>query len=84
MTTVLSDCYIDGNTADGMRLAGADDYAVCVYNLRGNRRTAQGNSHARKAGKVFGGGVHNTVALPWHQDPKHSPGHAIATATSIT
>jgi predicted helicase len=33
--------WIDGNTADGIRLSLADEYArIYVYNLRGNQRTA--------------------------------------------
>ncbi|TAI73243.1 hypothetical protein, partial [Klebsiella pneumoniae] len=53
--------YIDGNTADGMRLSVADGYAaVYVYNLRGNQRTA-GELSRQEGGKVFGGGSRNTV-----------------------
>lgn len=55
--------WIDGNTADGMRLSLADDYsAIYVYNLRGNQRTA-GELSRREGGKVFGAGSRNTVAL---------------------
>src|SRR5665811_1217809 len=33
--------YIDSNTADGLRKTMADEFdALCVYNLRGNQRTA--------------------------------------------
>ncbi|MDM1441669.1 helicase, partial [Pseudomonas aeruginosa] len=65
--------YIDGNTADGMRLSLADDYAaVYVYNLRGNQRTA-GELSRQEGGKVFGGGSRNTVAIFLGiKDPKHS------------
>lgn len=60
--------YIDGNTADGMRLSLADDYAaVYVYNLRGNQRTA-GELSRQEGGKVFGGGESQHGGdLPWHQ-----------------
>lgn len=55
--------WIDGNTADGMRLSLADDYsAIYVYNLRGNQRTA-GELSRREGGKVFGSGSRNTVAI---------------------
>nr|WP_204080672.1 DEAD/DEAH box helicase [Mycobacterium riyadhense] len=64
--------YIDGNTADGMRLSLADDYAaVYVYNLRGNQRTA-GEVSRKEGGKVFGGGSRNTVAIfIGVKDPSH-------------
>lgn len=67
--------WIKGNTADGMRLALADDYsAVYVYNLRGNQRTA-GEESRREGGKVFGSGSRNTVAIfIGVKDPRHS-GH---------
>jgi predicted helicase len=55
--------WIDGNTADGMRLALADEYSrLYVYNLRGNQRTA-GELSRREGGKVFGSGSRNTVAI---------------------
>ncbi|WP_373280754.1 type ISP restriction/modification enzyme [Mycobacterium celatum] len=64
--------WIDGNTADGMRLSLADDYsAIYVYNLRGNQRTA-GELSRKEGGKVFGGGSRNTVAIfIGAKDPKH-------------
>ncbi|OMC22242.1 DEAD/DEAH box helicase [Mycobacterium colombiense] len=55
--------WIDGNTADGMRLSLADDYStVYLYNLRGNQRTA-GELSRKEGGKVFGAGSRNTVAV---------------------
>lgn len=55
--------WIDGNTADGMRLSLADDYSlIYVYNLRGNARTA-GELRKKEAGNIFGGGSRNTVAV---------------------
>ncbi|OBB57816.1 helicase [Mycobacterium sp. 852013-51886_SCH5428379] len=55
--------WIDGNTADGIRLTLAEDYShIYVYNLRGNQRTA-GELSRREGGKVFGGGSRNTVAI---------------------
>ena len=55
--------WIDGNTADGIRLSMADEYShIYVYNLRGNQRTA-GELSRKEGGKVFGGGSRNTVAI---------------------
>jgi predicted helicase len=64
--------YIDGNTADGMRLSLADEYsAMHVYNLRGNQRTS-GELSRQEGGKVFGGGSRNTVAIfIGVKDPNH-------------
>lgn len=55
--------WIDGNTADGMRLSLADDYsAVYVYSLRGNARTA-GELRRREAGNIFGSGGRTSIAV---------------------
>lgn len=55
--------WVDGNTADGMRLSLADEYShIYVYNLRGNARTA-GDLRQKEAGNVFGSGSRNTVAI---------------------
>ncbi|MGV0874284.1 DEAD/DEAH box helicase [Mycolicibacterium sp. XJ879] len=65
--------WIDGNTADGMRLSLANDYStIYVYNLRGNQRTA-GELSRKEGGKVFGGGSRNTVAVfIGVKDPTHA------------
>ncbi len=65
--------WIDGNTADGMRLTLADDYShIYVYNLRGNQRTA-GELSRKEGGKVFGAGSRNTVAIfIGVKDPTHA------------
>jgi len=67
--------WIDGNTADGIRLSLADEYShVYVYNLRGNQRTA-GELSRKEGGKIFGSGSRNTVAIligvknPTHTGP---------------
>ena len=64
--------WVDGNTADGMRLSLADEYShIYVYNLRGNARTA-GDLRQKEAGKVFGSGSRNTVAIfIGIKDPSH-------------
>lgn len=65
--------WIDGNTADGIRLSLAEDYSrIYVYNLRGNQRTT-GELSRREGGKVFGSGSRNTIAI-WIgvKDPAHT------------
>lgn len=55
--------WIDGNTADGIRLSLADEYSrIYVYNLRGNARTA-GELRKKEAGNVFGSGARTTVGI---------------------
>ena len=55
--------WIGGNTADGMRLALADEYsAIYLYNLRGNARTA-GELRRKEKDNVFGQGARTTVAI---------------------
>ncbi|MDH6245529.1 DEAD/DEAH box helicase [Mycobacterium sp. OTB74] len=65
--------WVDGNTADGVRLSLADEYSrVYVYNLRGNQRTA-GELSRKEGGKVFGSGSRNTVAIfIGVKDPAHT------------
>lgn len=53
--------WIDGNTADGMRLTLADDYSsIYVYNLRGNMRAS---NWKEEGGQIFGAGSQATVAI---------------------
>ena len=55
--------FIDGNTADGVRLTLAEEFShLYVYNLRGNQRTA-GELSRREGGKVFDSGSRATVAI---------------------
>lgn len=55
--------WIDGNTADGIRLSLADEYSrMYIYNLRGNQRTV-GELSRKEGGKVFGSGSRSTVAI---------------------
>ena len=55
--------WIDGNTADGIRLSLADEYTrIYVYNLRGNARTG-GELRRQEAGNVFGGGARTTIGI---------------------
>ncbi|MEI6623252.1 MAG: DEAD/DEAH box helicase family protein, partial [Actinomycetes bacterium] len=55
--------YVDGNSADGLRLALADEFSeIYCFNLRGNQRTA-GELSRKEGGKVFGSGSRSTVAI---------------------
>lgn len=55
--------YIDGNTADGLRLSLVDEFtSIYIFNLRGNQRTA-GEQSRREGGKVFGSGSRATIAI---------------------
>ncbi|OZF50681.1 DEAD/DEAH box helicase [Rhodococcus sp. 14-2470-1a] len=65
--------WIDGNTADGVRLTFADEFAhLWIYNLRGNQRTA-GELSKKEGGKVFGSGSRSTIAIfVGVKDPAHS------------
>ena len=64
--------FIDGNTADGVRLTLAEEFShLYVYNLRGNQRTA-GELSRREGGKVFDSGSRATVAITFLvKDPAH-------------
>ena len=63
MAFVSNGDWIDGNTADGVRLSLDDELSdIYVYNLRGNQRTA-GEQSRKEGGKVFGSGSRNTVAV---------------------
>jgi predicted helicase len=64
--------WIDGNTADGIRLSLAEDYSrIYIYNLRGNARTS-GELRKKEKGNVFGSGARTTIAI-WVgvKDPAH-------------
>lgn len=55
--------YIDGNTADGLRLSLVDEFtSVYIFNLRGNQRTS-GEQSRREGGKIFGSGSRATIAI---------------------
>lgn len=63
--------WIDGNTADGIRLTLARDFdRIYVYNLRGNQRASDWKA---EGGKVFGEGSQATIAI-WIgiKDPTHT------------
>jgi predicted helicase len=53
--------FIDGGTADGVRLSWGDEFSdVIVYNLRGNQRVKNWQS---EGGKVFGEGSQTGIAI---------------------
>ncbi len=55
--------WVDGNTADGIRLSMAEEYAhIYVYNLRGNTRTS-GEQARKEGGQTFGSGSRATIAI---------------------
>ncbi|QXT61977.1 type ISP restriction/modification enzyme [Tessaracoccus palaemonis] len=75
MAFVSNGGWLDGNTADGMRLSLQQEFSeIWVFNLRGNQRTA-GELSRKEGGKIFGSGSRNTVAItlgvktPGHTGP---------------
>lgn len=51
---VSNSSFIDGNTADGVRLTWAEEFSdIYVYNLRGGVRGKMGETAAREGGNVF-------------------------------
>ncbi|WP_264888874.1 type ISP restriction/modification enzyme, partial [Dietzia sp. NCCP-2495] len=53
--------WIDGNTADGIRLTLADEYShIYVLNLRGNMRKS---NWKEEGGQIFGAGSQATIAI---------------------
>ncbi|MFD2674443.1 type ISP restriction/modification enzyme [Gulosibacter bifidus] len=60
---VSNNGFIDGNTADGVRLTWTEEFdEIFVFNLRGNQRT-QGELSRKEGGKVFGSGSRTGVAI---------------------
>ena len=60
---VSNGSFIDGNTADGIRKAFANELSrIFVYNLRGNARTS-GEQRRKESGNVFGGGARTPIAI---------------------
>ncbi|MDE1655095.1 helicase-related protein [Actinotignum schaalii] len=60
---VSNSSFIDGNTADGVRLSLVEEFSdIYVYNLKGNQRT-QGERSRQEGGKIFGSGSRTGVAI---------------------
>ncbi|GAA3939595.1 type ISP restriction/modification enzyme [Microbacterium soli] len=70
--------FIDGATADGVRLTWAQEFSdVIVFNLRGNARH-MGEVRRREAGNVFGEGSQTGVAITMLvKDASHQGGARI-------
>lgn len=55
--------WLESNTADGLRLCLAEEFAsIHVFHLRGNQRTS-GERSRREGGKIFGSGSRTPVAI---------------------
>lgn len=51
---VSNSSFIDGNTADGVRLSWAEEFSdIYIYNLRGSIRGKMGEAAAQEGGNVF-------------------------------
>ncbi|WP_221583588.1 type ISP restriction/modification enzyme [Microbacterium sp. G2-8] len=63
--------FVDGGTADGVRLSWVDEFSdVIVYNLRGNQRLKNWRT---EGGKVFGEGSQAGIAITvLVKDPSHT------------
>lgn len=60
---VSNNSFIDGNTADGVRLTWIEEFSdIFIYNLKGNARS-QGERRRQEAGNVFGEGSRTGVAI---------------------
>lgn len=60
---VSNSSFIDGNTADGVRLSWTEEFSdIYIYNLKGNQRT-QGERSRQEGGKIFGSGSRTGVAI---------------------
>ena len=64
--------FIDGNTADGVRLTLTEEFShLYVYNLRGNARTS-GELRRKEKGNIFDSGGRTTIAIIFLvKDPAH-------------
>ena len=73
MAFVSNGGWLDGNTADGMRLTLQEEFShIWIFNLRGNQRTA-GELSRKEGGKIFDSGSRNTVAITLGvKDPTHT------------
>lgn len=60
---VANNAFIDGLTADGVRLTWQEEFSdIFVFNLKGNQRT-QGERSLQEGGKIFGSGARTGVAI---------------------
>lgn len=60
---VSNNSFVDGNSADGVRLSLTEEFSqIFIYDLKGNQRT-QGERSRREGGKIFGSGSRTGVAI---------------------
>lgn len=60
---VSNNSFLDGNTADGVRLTLQDEFSdIYIYNLKGNARS-QGEKRRREGGGVFDAGSRTGIAI---------------------
>ena len=70
---VSNSSFVDGNSADGVRLSLQEEFSqIFVYDLKGNARTS-GERRRREGGNVFEAGSRTGVAITvLVKDPTHS------------
>ena len=60
---VSNNSFVDGNSADGVRLSLQEEFSqIFIYDLKGNQRTS-GERSRREGGKIFGSGSRTGVAI---------------------
>lgn len=70
---VSNSSFVDGNSADGVRLSLQEEFSqIFIYDLKGNARTS-GERRRREGGNVFESGSRTGVAITvLIKDPSHS------------
>ena len=70
---VSNSSFVDGNSADGVRLSLQEEFSqILIYDLKGNQRTS-GERSRREGGKIFGSGSRTGVAITvLVKDPTHT------------
>lgn len=70
---VSNSSFVDGNSADGVRLSLQEEFSqIFIYDLKGNQRTS-GERSRREGGKIFGSGSRTGVAITvLVKDPSHT------------
>ena len=70
---VSNSSFVDGNSADGVRLSLQEEFSqIIIYDLKGNQRTS-GERSRREGGKIFGSGSRTGVAITvLVKDPAHT------------
>lgn len=70
---VSNSSFVDGATADGVRLSLQEEFSqIFIYDLKGNQRTS-GERSRREGGKIFGSGSRTGVAITvLVKDPTYS------------